>query len=281
MVSTRKFSTAWFELLSELARGRQVRPRGMLCFEETAVTLRVLEGLENVLVHPARNLNYRFMVAEWLWIWFGRNDVASISRYNSKIAQFSDDGTTFEGAYGPRIVRQWPYIIGNLKRDPDSRQAVISIFSPRSVREQTRDVPCTLTIQFLIREKQLETIVCMRSSDVWLGLPYDFFNFSMLANSVAAELAVPVGRITMHLGSSHLYERNFDEAQEVLKAKDALHSLRSPAFIERPSLKLEGVLMGGRSDVGWTEPWSFYNEALSATKSSGAQLALFKAAEWR
>jgi len=56
----------------------------------------------------------------------------------------------------------------------------------------------------------------MRSSDVWIGLPYDMFSFSCIANQVAMRLNVKLGVCSITAGSSHLYYRDFGQANEVL-----------------------------------------------------------------
>jgi thymidylate synthase len=206
-------------------QGQLVEPRGIQVRELTGVQLTLANPYANILLSSIRKPAYRFMVAEWLWIWFGRQDVATIAQYNSKIAQFSDDGKKFYGAYGPRIKRQWANVIAQLRKDPDTRQAVISIFDGLA---KTKDVPCTMTVQFLLRDGKLKTIVNMRSSDVWLGLPYDIFNFTMLANIAASELGVRLGTFQMNLGSSHLYATNFDAADEIIAASKAVGFLSSP-----------------------------------------------------
>jgi thymidylate synthase len=72
-------------------------------------------------------------------------------------------------------------------------------------------------------------IATMRSSDAWLGFPYDLFNFSQLLNWVAGQIGVEVGWIQMDLGSSHLYQRNFMASREVvLNAGNTLTSPRLP-----------------------------------------------------
>ena len=68
-------------------------------------------------------------------------------------------------------------------------------------------------MQFLIRQDTIHAVVNMRSSDLWLGLPYDVFNFTMLAVVVAKELQVPyLGEIVYNVGSSHIYEDNAKDA---------------------------------------------------------------------
>jgi thymidylate synthase len=101
-----------------------------------------------------------------------------------------------------------------LREDSDTRQAVMTIWTPNP--GPTKDVPCTVAFQFLLRGGALNMIATMRSSDAWLGFPYDLFNFSQLLNWVAGQIGVEVGWIQMDLGSSHLYQRNFMASREVV-----------------------------------------------------------------
>lgn len=216
---------AWRDLVEAVVlEGRRVAPRGIACREliGTQVTAPIRS---NIISSPVRDLNYRFMVAEWLWIQTGREDVNSISRYNSHIAQFSDDGEIFNGAYGPRLAKQWDYLLNLLKKDPDSRQGVAVIFSP--CPGLTKDVPCTIALQVIIREGKLHSIMSMRSNDLWLGFPYDFFNFSQMSNAIAGELGVETGDLTIQAGSSHLYETNDLQVRRLL-CEDSTFYVESP-----------------------------------------------------
>lgn len=167
------------------------------------------------------------MVAEWLWIAGGHNDLQSLLQYNKRYAEFSDDGLTLYGAYGPRIQQSWEAVVKKLTEDPDTRQALIPIWGPET-RRDTKDTPCTLSLQFFIRDHKLHLTVNMRSSDVWLGLPNDYYVFSQLLNQMAATVTWPVGSLTMNLGSSHLYESNLDAAQQTLNWNS--YTVRTPQF---------------------------------------------------
>ncbi len=262
-----EFGSAWFSLLGNLAHGgHKVSPRGQPCREYTSVTLTVKNGRSNFFQSPGRKLQYRFMVAEWLWIWFGLNDVATISRYNPNIAQFSDDGKIFHGAYGPVVKRAWPGIVGTLQRDIDSRQAVIDIYDGRW--QPSKDVPCTLSLQFLARRGELQVITCMRSSDVWLGLPYDFYNFSMLGNILAAQLGLNLGSVTMHLGSSHLYERDRPHLEKVILPV----MMSSPQLPSSPDPRLLNVLRepADPNKVDLSPPWNCYAQVLRSSNNHEA-----------
>jgi hypothetical protein len=99
--------------------------------------------LQRVLFNPWRDCNPFFHLFESLWMLAGRNDVAPLAYFNSKISDIaSDDGQTFNGAYGYRWrhtethyegsgydggivstpIDQLAIIIDQLKQKPDSRR---------------------------------------------------------------------------------------------------------------------------------------------------------------
>lgn len=253
----------WQKLLAQLYHdGRPVSPRNLGCREILGVTLHLTDARCNIFAHPQRKLAYRFMIGEFLWIWFGHDDVATIEKYNPNIKQFSDDGITFYGAYGPRFTNQWPRVLETLRRDKDSRQAVVTIFRPDPPK--TLDLPCTLSWQALVRDGKVHSIVSMRSSDVWLGLEYDCFTFTMLQNILAAQLDLDVGSFTIHLGSSHLYDRDRDKALAVLTAPVTVREdVRSPLLTTVPPIWLDAVLSGhGFIASPASEPWLTYASVL-------------------
>jgi len=165
-----------------------------------------------------RKLGYRFACAEAAWILSGDNKVATIQPFSKIIKDFSDDGIFFFGAYGPKILDQLEYIGRCFKKDIHSRQAVINIW--REKPPVSKDIPCTLNIQFLIRAKEdrlyLNTVVNIRSSDIWLGVPYDWFTFSMVSAYVVLYLRnilpnndIYLGELLFHAGSRHYYQDAF------------------------------------------------------------------------
>lgn len=267
-------SGAWLCLLNYLKYARLVNPRGLPCREYEGTVIRVNDLRCNILVHPKRKLNYRFLVAEWLWIAFGRNDVATLARYNPELGKFSDDGLTFAGAYGPRLAPQWDWVYEKLKADPQTRQAICSIWTPTP--GPSKDVPCTLNFQFLLRDGQLNAIVNMRSSDAWLGLPYDFFTFSQLTNSLAGRLGVVPGWLQLNLGSSHLYEADREKALAVLADYTSGETVRSPSLPGPPHSEVEATLTKAWLPPGTYlgSPWFYYEKALQVHNSADALEAL-------
>lgn len=214
----RSATTAWLATLGAVLNGgAEAAPRGLRTKELLHHTL-AFSMRRPVVRSQARRLSYRFLAGEALWILSGSNRVDEIAPYNSRIAAFSDDGATFFGAYGPRISDQFSHVLGALIGDRDTRQAVLTIW--RENPPPTKDVPCTVALTFNIRGGQLNCHAFMRSSDAWLGLPYDVFNFSMIATRFACAYnllrpiveRVALGALYLTAVSSHLYEPNWEGA---------------------------------------------------------------------
>lgn len=168
------------------------------------------------LFHRDRKLNYRFMAAEWLWMAAGDRNVDFLARVNPHIAQFSDDGKTLFGAYGPRMFDQWKHVEEDLKKDWASRRAVITIYT--RPYQKTKDTPCSLSLQFLQRPRgTLNVVFNMRSQDLWLGYPYDVASLGSLSRGLAIRLGLEPGRLFLNVASMHLYLRNLEAAKQVLK----------------------------------------------------------------
>lgn len=218
---------AWLGLIDDIIRyGHKHSPRGKPIRELLAHQTQIMMRYPLVTMN-GRQLGYRFAAAEAAWILSGDNRVATIKPYSRKIADFSDDGETFFGAYGPKIVAQMPYIIETLTKDPESRQAVINIW--RESPGPSKDIPCSISVQFLIREDKLHCIYTMRSSDAWLGWVYDVFNFSMLSTYLLLKLlespdnfgGLQLGYLSLSAGSQHLYYDNLEKAAQALLVENS------------------------------------------------------------
>jgi thymidylate synthase len=262
-----EFHIAYRNLLSFLYKhSSKVAPRGMATRELLGVTFHVHRSRGNIIHHPLRNANYKFMVAEWLWIMSGSDKLDEIAQYNSKLAQFSDDGKVLNGAYGKRLSTgdQLTAAIERLKLDPFTRQAVAVIW--KQGEQESKDVPCTVAIQFLLRAGKLNAIVTMRSSDIWLGLTYDFYVFSQMLNCFAGELGVESGFLQFNLGSSHMYDRDAEKIAEVLENSRDLRVLESGKLDGFPPAKLIELFQTPHKEFRTSDfppPWGVFASVLT------------------
>jgi thymidylate synthase len=163
------------------------------------------------------------VVAELCWYLHGTNDGSTISFWISKYEDEIEVDGKIHGGYGPRLFgngadSQVHNIIKLLRENPTTRRAVIQLFDRDDLVAQPRyrDVPCTCTIQFLLRDGLLNVVVNMRSNDVYIGLPHDIFAFTMLQEIIARELDIEVGRYIHMVASLHLYSTNTNDVQEFL-----------------------------------------------------------------
>lgn len=161
-------------------------------------------------------------LGEFLWYLARSDDIGFIKYYAPKYAEFVDviDGKVPE-AYGPRLfawhgVDQVKQVIELLRERSASRQAVIQLFDRNDLSNGRRDVPCTCTLQFLLRENRLDAITMMRSNDAVRGLPHDLFAFTMLQELIARSLGVEPGIYRHWVGSLHIYERDGVIAQALI-----------------------------------------------------------------
>ena len=161
---TRNVNTAFREILhlfetpldAEEFFGRVIpivkRPsrNGNVMMIDEPVTITYEKPRERVLFNAARDANPFFHLYESLWMLAGRNDVESLSYYNKRMTEFSDDGKTLNGAYGYRWrhakyerddhgmydpgpstdrVDQLDILVDHLKADPTSRRAVLQMWN--------------------------------------------------------------------------------------------------------------------------------------------------------
>lgn len=183
-----------------------------------AVTV-VTDPTRMIVNSPARKMPMRYAVGELLWYISANNKLKNIQMFSTAWDRMSDDGETVNSCYGHKIKAfygfdQWDDVIKRLKADPNSRQAVIHIKNARPIEDPTKDTPCTLSLQFLLRDNKLHLTVTMRSNDIWTGLPYDMFSFCCLQVLMAMQLGVEVGTYTHQAASLHLYSRNIPQQKE-------------------------------------------------------------------
>ena len=159
-------------------------------------------------------------LGELCWYLAGTNQLGFISYYLKHYKE-SAEGDLIFGGYGPRLFRndgldQLTNVTNLLRRKPGSRRAVIQLFSAEDLVEDHKDIPCTCTLQFMIRSAKLQMVTHMRSNDAFRGLPHDIFAFTMLQEILARSLSVDLGTYKHAVGSLHLYDENKNTARRFL-----------------------------------------------------------------
>ena len=217
----------------------ECKPRGQVVREIIAPNLVLLNPRARILASPERAADYGFGVGEFFWYWLGKQDVESMLYYNKRMGQFSDNGFTLNSAYGHRTRKQtftvdtpeygystqWDAVKRTLLEDPDSRRAILIIGKAEDYTigayQPSKDLPCTLSLQFFIRENKLCLHTTMRSNDAFWGLTYDLFSFTLLQECLMLELQragmkdLDLGFYSHTAGSLHIYDRHFTQASVI------------------------------------------------------------------
>lgn len=246
----RTATAEWRFMLRELiGAGDQIKMEGRAHEPRDRRTLEILgyqsrwDMNEPLVRCPNRKLNPKFAAAESLWIISGSNLLEPPAAQAHYLRNFSDDGVTLSGAYGPKFVDQLPYVVNALTQSRASRQAVCTLWRERP--GPSKDVPCTIALQWLIRDGQLHCVTSMRSSDAWLGIPYDVWAFSVMSKLVLlrltreADLPLELGELILTCGSQHLYAIDWVAAE---KCAMTLEELDQPK-LRLPEVKDEAELI--------------------------------------
>lgn len=116
-----------------------------------------------------------------------------------------------------RTVDQIDEAIKHLQKCSKTRRATATTWI-KDVDPIQDEVPCLIMVDFKIRNKKLFTTAVWRSQDCYGAIPANFFALRELSRYVAKETKVEVGPITVQSVSCHIYEREWSQAERVVKS---------------------------------------------------------------
>ena len=180
-------------------------------------------------------------VGEFLWYLTGSDSIEFIeyyiTKYRDRINFDKETADPVPGAYGPRIFgspSQFEKVFELLKKSESTRRAVISIYSKNDlVGNDPRDIPCTCTLQFFIRQNRLHLTSYMRSNDAALGLVHDIFSFTLLQELMFSKLLLvnpklQLGEYTHIVGSLHIYDEDLPKINHYLNKEGWQYHVSMP-----------------------------------------------------
>ena len=164
----------------------------------------------NVL-NPNRKFNLEYAEAEWQWYLSGDPSIDKLGEINGSIPpiweRMADSERKVRSNYGWQWERnhQLDKVVAMLKSNPETRQAVISIYDGKEISTYRKDTPCTYAVQFTILDSKLHMAVLMRSNDLWFGFCNDQYCFASLQELVAERLSMELGTYYHFAHNLHLY----------------------------------------------------------------------------
>lgn len=249
-------------LVSEIrTQGQREVSRGIAHREVIAPQIRLRKPLYSLSDGIGRGVSLQVAWLEGMQLIAGESYPELMVKHAPQFNAYRD-GQVFHGAYGPRIAPQIPVVLDRLQRDRGSRQAIVNIWDPLYDSQDRRDLPCTLSFQFLIRDNRLVMVTTMRSNDVWLGFPYDVFQFTLLQKTIANCLGIRAGDYIHTGGSMHLYDHDvhrslslFSRAATDADEVEGIHSGKS-SVLERwrdcQHIAREALEGAVRTDQRWS-----------------------------
>lgn len=227
----KSYNDQYFCLLSEVYRN------GIDSINQrTGSVVRTLPGgisFKIDMSHGVPTLGHRFfshksMAAEFAWIVQGTKDPSVMMKYCPGLwKDFTDENGEIPAAYGYRLRShferdQLSELINHLKEDPSSRQTAIYFSDPNidglgNKNFKVPNIPCVTNAAFSIVDHKLHCSVFMRSTDLWLGLPFDIFFMSKISYYISRELGIELGTLHFTSANAHIYNNQYVYVEKCLK----------------------------------------------------------------
>lgn len=198
--------------------------------------------------------NIKYLVDNNVHIWddypykiFLQKSKSQISNSKSQITkeQFIDkikNDSSFAKKWGelPRIYgemwRKWPtrsgktidqlaWAVKELREDPDAKNAIVTSWNPEYLytmadkKDASRFPICHNMFQISRRGDKLSLQLYQRSSDLFLGVPFNIASYSLLTIVLAKILGLKPGEFVHTFGDVHIYENHIEQMKEQLKRK--------------------------------------------------------------
>mgnify|MGYP003588219171 CR=1 FL=1 len=187
-----------------------------------------------------KKMPFKLLTHELLWFVSGSSDVSYLHDHNIFYwDDFLHEGSNDLGrVYGVQW-RHWmrpnstefdqlQWAIDQLKTNPDSKAIIVSAWNAGELGDKRwrpedygdmRLPPCHTMFQFDLTKGKLRLQLYQRSSDVFLGLPFNIAQYGMLLVMVAHLIGAEARELIVSIGNGHLYNNHLDQAKEQIQRK--------------------------------------------------------------
>ena len=205
-----------------------------------------------------KKLHFKSIANELIWFLSGNTNVRWL---NENGVTIWNEWATEEGELGPIYGKQWTawptsdggtinqidYVVNTLKHNPNSRRILFHGWNPEYLPDESLSPkvnaqqgrmalpPCHLLYQFYVANNKLSSQLYIRSSDSFLGLPYNIASLALLTHMLAQQCDLVPHEIVVSIGDLHAYSNHLQQIQTQLgrsvKALPQLHIKRKPDSI--------------------------------------------------
>lgn len=214
-----------------------------------------------------KKTNYRAAFVEMLWFLRGGSNVKEL---HAEGVHIWDEWADERGELGPVYGSQWrswgadsrlnsihvdqiQLLVEQLKENPQSRRHLVTAWNVADLDKMALP-PCHFAFQvYITNDNRLNLQLMLRSSDVFLGLPFNIAQYGLLACLLARECRYKRGELTViFTGDAHIYKNHIQQATELIQRRvPAMPEL----FIEtwKPMLELsaDDIIVAGYEHMGF------------------------------
>ena len=205
-----------------------------------------------------KKLHFKSIANELIWFLSGKTNIAWLNEHGVSIW---DEWATPEGELGPVYGKQWTawptkdggtinqidYVVNTLKTNPNSRRILFHGWNPEYLPDESKSPvqnaenglmalpPCHLLYQFYVANGKLSSQLYIRSSDSFLGLPYNIASLALLTHMLAQQCDLIPHEIVVSIGDLHAYANHMEQIELQLtrspKKLPQLNIIRKPESI--------------------------------------------------
>jgi len=202
-----------------------------------------------------KKVHFKSVVNELIWFLNGDTNTAWLRENGVSIW---DEWATEAGDLGPLYGAQWrrwptrdggsvdqlAYVLDCLRNRPESRRILFHGWNVEYLPDETLSPqenvqagrmalpPCHLLYQFYVQDGCLSALLFIRSSDTFLGLPFNIASVALLTHMLAQQADLGVADIVISLGDAHIYSNHTEQVNTQLSRTPGplpqLHILRRP-----------------------------------------------------
>ena len=173
-----------------------------------------------------KRVHFKSIAYELLWFLRGESNVRWLQEHGVTIwDEWADENGNLGPVYGVQW-RSWPTpdgrhidqiteVIEQLQHNPDSRRILVSAWNVAELSKMAL-MPCHALFQFYVADGKLSCQLYQRSSDMFLGVPFNIASYALLTVMIAQQCGLQLGEFIWTSGDTHIYDNHVEQVKEQL-----------------------------------------------------------------